>query len=97
RGLVVITGCGHAGVINTVRYARKLTGVERVHAVIGGLHLATPVFEATIRPTVEALVELAPQVVVPAHCTGWRATHALAAALPDAFVPGSVGTRYILQ
>jgi len=97
RGLVVITGCGHAGVINTMRYARKLTGVERVYAVIGGLHLATPLFESTIRPTVEALAELAPQVVVPAHCTGWRATHALAAALPDAFVPGSVGTRYILQ
>jgi 7,8-dihydropterin-6-yl-methyl-4-(beta-D-ribofuranosyl)aminobenzene 5'-phosphate synthase len=97
RGLVVITGCGHAGVINTVRYARKLTGVERVYAVIGGLHLATPLFESTIRPTVEALVELAPQVVVPAHCTGWRATHALAVGLPDAFVPGSVGTKYILQ
>jgi len=61
------------------------------------LHLATPAFEATIWPTVEALAELALQVVVPAHCTGWRATHALAAALPDAFVPGSVGTRYILQ
>jgi 7,8-dihydropterin-6-yl-methyl-4-(beta-D-ribofuranosyl)aminobenzene 5'-phosphate synthase len=43
------------------------------------------------------LAELALQVVVPAHCTGWRATHALAAALPDAFVRGSVGTRYILQ
>jgi len=97
RGLVVITGCGHAGVVNTVRYACKLTGVERVHALIGGFHLATPAFEPTIRPTVEALAELAPQVVVPAHCTGWRATHALAAALPDAFVPGSVGTRYVLQ
>jgi hypothetical protein len=46
---------------------------------------------------VEALAELALQVVVPAHCTGWRATHALAAALPDAFVPDSVGARYILQ
>jgi len=97
RGLVVITGCGHAGVINTVRYARKLIGVQRVYAVIGGFHLATPLFEATIRPTVEALADLGPQVVVPAHCTGWRATHALAAAFPDAFVPSSVGTKYILQ
>jgi 7,8-dihydropterin-6-yl-methyl-4-(beta-D-ribofuranosyl)aminobenzene 5'-phosphate synthase len=61
------------------------------------LHLTTPAFEATIWPTVEALAELALQVVVPAYCTGWRATHALAGALPDAFVPGSVGTRYILQ
>ncbi len=97
RGLVVITGCGHAGLINTVRHARKLTGIERVHAVIGGFHLATPVFEPLIPPTVEALLEIDPQVVAPTHCTGWRATHALAAALPEAFVPGSVGTRYVLE
>jgi 7,8-dihydropterin-6-yl-methyl-4-(beta-D-ribofuranosyl)aminobenzene 5'-phosphate synthase len=97
KGLVIVTGCGHAGIINTLRYARKLTGVSRVYAVIGGFHLATPAFEPIIWPTVEALAELGPQVVVPAHCTGWRATHALAAAFPDAFVPGSVGTRYVLQ
>jgi 7,8-dihydropterin-6-yl-methyl-4-(beta-D-ribofuranosyl)aminobenzene 5'-phosphate synthase len=95
RGLVVVTGCGHAGVVNTLRYARKLTDVDRVYAVIGGFHLATPAFEPTIWPTVEALAELGPQVVVPAHCTGWRATHALAAAFPDAFIPGSVGTKYV--
>ena len=97
KGLVVITGCGHAGLINTVRYARKLTGIDRVYAVIGGFHLGTPVFEPIIPPTVEALREFAPEVVVPTHCTGWRATHALAAAFPDAFVPGSVGTRYLLE
>jgi 7,8-dihydropterin-6-yl-methyl-4-(beta-D-ribofuranosyl)aminobenzene 5'-phosphate synthase len=97
KGLVVITGCGHAGVINTVRYARKLTGVDRVYAVLGGFHLAPPAFEPNIWPTVEALAEFGPQVVVPAHCTGWRATHALASALPDAFIQGSVGTRYMLQ
>lgn len=97
RGLVVVTGCGHAGVINTLRYARKLTGMDRVYAVIGGFHLATPAFEPIIWPTVEALAELGPQVVVPAHCTGWRATHALASAFPDAFIPGSVGTRYVFE
>jgi 7,8-dihydropterin-6-yl-methyl-4-(beta-D-ribofuranosyl)aminobenzene 5'-phosphate synthase len=97
RGLVVITGCGHAGLINTVRHARKLTGIDRVHAVVGGFHLATPVFEPLIPPTVEALREFEPQVVAPTHCTGWRATHALAAAFPDAFIPGSVGTRYVFQ
>jgi 7,8-dihydropterin-6-yl-methyl-4-(beta-D-ribofuranosyl)aminobenzene 5'-phosphate synthase len=97
QGLVVITGCGHAGVINTLRFARKLTGIDQVYAVVGGFHLATPAFEPIIWPTVEALAELGPQVVVPAHCTGWRATHALAAAFPDAFIPGSVATRYILQ
>jgi len=97
RGLVVITGCGHAGLINTVRHARKLTGIDRVHAVVGGFHLATPVFEPSIPPTVEALREFDPQVVAPTHCTGWRAIHALAAAFPDAFIPGSVGTRYVLE
>jgi 7,8-dihydropterin-6-yl-methyl-4-(beta-D-ribofuranosyl)aminobenzene 5'-phosphate synthase len=97
RGLVVITGCGHAGVINTIRYARKLTGIERMYAVIGGFHLATSPLETVVWPTVEALVESAPEVIVPAHCTGWRATHALAAAFPDAFLQGSVGTKYVIE
>jgi len=97
RGLVVITGCGHAGVINTILYARKLTGIERIHAVIGGFHLATSSLESVVWPTVEALAEFAPDVIVPAHCTGWRATHALAAAFPDAFLQGSVGTKYVLE
>jgi 7,8-dihydropterin-6-yl-methyl-4-(beta-D-ribofuranosyl)aminobenzene 5'-phosphate synthase len=96
RGLVIITGCGHAGVINTIRYACKLTGIEQVYAVIGGFHLATSPLESVVWPTVEALAEFAPDVIVPAHCTGWRATHALAAAFPDAFVQGSVGTKYML-
>jgi len=94
RGLVVITGCGHSGIVNIVRYARKLTGVERVYAVIGGFHLNGPLFEPIIPATCQALAEMAPQVIVPAHCTGWRATHALAAAFPDAFIQNSVGTRF---
>jgi 7,8-dihydropterin-6-yl-methyl-4-(beta-D-ribofuranosyl)aminobenzene 5'-phosphate synthase len=97
KGLVVITGCGHAGVINTLHYARQLTGVDRIHAVIGGFHLAGPVFESIIEPTVEALCELDPDVVAPTHCTGWRATHALATAFGDRFIPGSVGTLYLLE
>jgi 7,8-dihydropterin-6-yl-methyl-4-(beta-D-ribofuranosyl)aminobenzene 5'-phosphate synthase len=97
KGLVVITGCAHAGVVNTVRHAQELTGVDRIHAVMGGFHLAGPVFEPIIEPTVEALREFAPDVVVPAHCTGWRATHALAAAFGDAFVPGSVGTVFVFE
>lgn len=96
KGLVVLTGCGHAGVVNIVRYARKLTGVERVYAVIGGFHLNGPLFEPIIPDTVAALRELSPEVLVPAHCTGWRAVHALAAAFPDAFIQNSVGTRYEL-
>ncbi len=95
-GLVVLTGCGHAGIVNIVRYAQRLTGVEQVHAVIGGFHLNGPLFAPVIGPTVDALAELAPQVIVPAHCTGWNASHALATRLPDAFIQNSVGTRYEL-
>ena len=96
KGLVVLTGCGHAGVINTIRHAQQLTGVQKVYAVIGGFHLTGALFERSIPPTVAALKELRPAVIVPAHCTGWKATHALARELPEAFVPNSVGTRFLL-
>jgi 7,8-dihydropterin-6-yl-methyl-4-(beta-D-ribofuranosyl)aminobenzene 5'-phosphate synthase len=95
-GLVVLTGCGHAGIVNIVRHAQRLTGVERVHAVFGGFHLGGPLFAPVVQPTVEALAELAPDVVVPAHCTGWEAAHAIANRMPDAFIQNSVGTRYEL-
>jgi 7,8-dihydropterin-6-yl-methyl-4-(beta-D-ribofuranosyl)aminobenzene 5'-phosphate synthase len=95
KGLVVITGCGHAGIVNILRYARKLTGVERVYAVIGGFHLGGP-FEAIIPQVCDALAELDPQVIVPAHCTGWKAVHAFAARFPNAFIQNSVGTQFEL-
>jgi 7,8-dihydropterin-6-yl-methyl-4-(beta-D-ribofuranosyl)aminobenzene 5'-phosphate synthase len=97
RGLVVVTGCGHAGVVNIIRHAMRLTGVSRLLAVIGGFHLSGPAFEPVIAPTVAALTELAPELIVPGHCTGWRAQHTLAAALPDAWVQTSVGTAYSLS
>ena len=95
-GLVVLTGCGHAGIVNIVRYAQHLTGVNKVHAVIGGFHLSGPLFSPVIPPTVDALAELGPQVVVPAHCTGRDAANAIAARLPDSFIQNSVGTRFEL-
>jgi 7,8-dihydropterin-6-yl-methyl-4-(beta-D-ribofuranosyl)aminobenzene 5'-phosphate synthase len=95
-GLVVLTGCGHAGAVNIARHAMRLTGVDRLYALLGGFHLTGPLFEPIIEPTVQALTELAPDLIVPAHCTGWRAQHRLAATLPDAFVPNAVGTSYVL-
>jgi 7,8-dihydropterin-6-yl-methyl-4-(beta-D-ribofuranosyl)aminobenzene 5'-phosphate synthase len=92
RGLVLLSGCGHAGIVNTVRYAQKLTGQREIAAIIGGFHLSGPMFEPVIAPTVRAFDELAPALLVPAHCTGWRAVHQLAARFPDAFVPSTVGT-----
>jgi len=92
EGLLVLSGCGHAGIVNTVRHAQKLTGEDRIAAIVGGFHLSGPMFEPIIDPTVEALGELAPARLIPAHCTGWKAVHRLAARFPDAFVQCAVGT-----
>lgn len=97
RGLVIVTGCGHAGAVNIVRHAQRLTGIDGLHGLLGGLHLGGPAFEPVIDPTVAALTDLDPALVVPGHCTGWRAQHALAAALPAAWVQGSSGTTYRLK
>lgn len=97
RGLVVLTGCGHAGVVNIVRHAMRLTGVERLAGLVGGFHLGGPAFEPVIEPTVAALAGWAPDLVVPGHCTGWRAQHALAARLPQAWKPGSSGSTYLVR
>jgi 7,8-dihydropterin-6-yl-methyl-4-(beta-D-ribofuranosyl)aminobenzene 5'-phosphate synthase len=94
HGLVVLTGCGHSGIINILRYVRGLTGESRIHAVLGGFHLSGRAFEPIIGPTCEALGGFSADYLVPAHCTGWRATHALAARFPEAFIQNSVGTRF---
>jgi 7,8-dihydropterin-6-yl-methyl-4-(beta-D-ribofuranosyl)aminobenzene 5'-phosphate synthase len=96
RGLVILTGCGHAGAVNIVRYAQRLTAVPTLHALLGGLHLSGPAFAPVIGPTISALTELDPALLVPGHCTGWRAQHGLAAALPDAWVAGSSGSSFRL-
>jgi 7,8-dihydropterin-6-yl-methyl-4-(beta-D-ribofuranosyl)aminobenzene 5'-phosphate synthase len=96
QGLVVLTGCGHAGAVNIVRHAQRLTAVPGLHALIGGLHLGGPAFEPSIGPTVRALSDLDPALLVPGHCTGWRAQHTLAAALPKSWVPASSGSSFRL-
>lgn len=96
KGVVIVTGCGHSGIINIIRHARALTGIEAVHAVIGGFHLSGALFEPIIPPTVAGLQQIAPRWIVPGHCTGWLATHRIATALPEAFIPNSVGTNFVL-
>jgi 7,8-dihydropterin-6-yl-methyl-4-(beta-D-ribofuranosyl)aminobenzene 5'-phosphate synthase len=97
KGLLVITGCAHAGAVNIVRHAQRLTAIPRLHALLGGLHLSGPYFAPSIAPTVEALTALAPDLLGPGHCTGWQAQHTLAAALPDSWIQSSSGTRYRLR
>jgi len=96
KGLVVITGCGHAGIINICRYAQRLTGDRPIYAAIGGFHLNGPIFEPLIPAVLDDLAALAPQVIVPAHCTGWRAQHAMGARFPESYIPNTVGTRFDL-
>ena len=92
KGLVVVSGCSHAGAVNVVRNAKQLTGEERVAGFIGGLHLTGGIFEPIIQQTVDAFVAAGIARLLPAHCTGWKAVHQLARALPDAFVQPAVGT-----
>jgi 7,8-dihydropterin-6-yl-methyl-4-(beta-D-ribofuranosyl)aminobenzene 5'-phosphate synthase len=96
RGLVVVTGCGHAGIVNIVRYAQRLTNVRNVHAIIGGFHLSGALFDPIVGATCDALADVAPDVLVPAHCTGLRAMRTIADRFPDAFIQNSVGTRFEL-
>jgi 7,8-dihydropterin-6-yl-methyl-4-(beta-D-ribofuranosyl)aminobenzene 5'-phosphate synthase len=94
QGLVVLTGCGHAGVVNISRYAQRLTGGEPLHAIVGGFHLNGPMFEPLIPRVLDDLAVLGPHWLIPAHCTGWRAQHAMSARFGEAFVPNSVGTSF---
>ena len=96
RGLVVMTGCGHAGAINSIRYAQEISGVDKLYALLGGLHLTGAFFEPIIAPTLNELKTLGPKLVMPGHCTGWKATHAFAREFPEAFVQPSVGTRLVI-
>lgn len=91
KGLAVISGCAHAGIVNTVRHAVKMTGCQKVHAVIGGFHLSGAAFEPIIGRTVDELKAWQPEVVMPMHCTGRKAQAALEHALGDAYVLASVG------
>jgi 7,8-dihydropterin-6-yl-methyl-4-(beta-D-ribofuranosyl)aminobenzene 5'-phosphate synthase len=93
KGLVILTGCGHSGIVNVVHHVRRVAGGEPIHAIVGGFHLTGPAFEPIIEPTVDALAEFGADYLVPTHCTGFRAMDALADRFGDAFVLNSVGTR----
>ncbi|HET9935826.1 MAG TPA: hypothetical protein VFQ29_05120, partial [Methyloceanibacter sp.] len=74
RGLVILTACSHRGVINTIKQAQAASGVTKVHAIIGGLHLA-PYAEDYVRLTIAALKEMDVDYVIPLHCSGKCSTN----------------------
>jgi 7,8-dihydropterin-6-yl-methyl-4-(beta-D-ribofuranosyl)aminobenzene 5'-phosphate synthase len=93
EGLVILTGCSHAGIVNMVKYARELTGEERIVGIIGGFHLAKK-SDSTIGATVHELKETQPALVAATHCTGWSAQQAIKSALGSVSIYSSVGDQY---
>lgn len=95
KGLVVLSGCAHAGIVNTVNYAQEVTGVNDLYAVMGGFHLTGGEFESIIEPTAAALKDLAPRYIVPTHCTGRNATIKIQTEMPDQYLLNMSGTRMV--
>jgi len=95
KGLVVLTSCSHRGVINAVKQAQKVSGVDKVHAVIGGFHIVPPLGDDYIRQTVAAFKEIDPDILIPAHCTGDRFYDLAREAMGDKVVHSAVGTRFV--
>jgi 7,8-dihydropterin-6-yl-methyl-4-(beta-D-ribofuranosyl)aminobenzene 5'-phosphate synthase len=94
KGLVIVTGCGHAGIINTINYVKKVTKINKVFAVLGGFHLTGGIYEESIEPTIKELKKTDPKYIIPCHCTGWKATNRIIDVMPERFVQTSVGTSF---
>jgi 7,8-dihydropterin-6-yl-methyl-4-(beta-D-ribofuranosyl)aminobenzene 5'-phosphate synthase len=97
KGLVVIGGCSHAGIINTVKHVQAVAQTSKVYAVLGGFHLTGPTFKPIIGPTIEEMKKIGPDFVMPMHCTGWKAINQFAKEMPQQFVLTTVGTTYVFQ
>ena len=95
KGLVVLTSCGHRGVVNSVKGAMKVSGVSKVHAVLGGFHLAPHPVEYQ-RETALALKEISPDYVIPMHCSGETFIAVAMQEMPGKVIRSSTGTRYVM-
>lgn len=84
-GPILVTGCAHAGLINTILQAKRLWGFEKIHSIIGGMHLLQRP-DIYIEKTLEALREFKPSLLSPCHCTGFKAMAMLYRSFPEAFV-----------
>jgi 7,8-dihydropterin-6-yl-methyl-4-(beta-D-ribofuranosyl)aminobenzene 5'-phosphate synthase len=94
KGLVVISSCAHAGIVNTVHHAKAITGIQRVHAVLGGFHLTGAPFPKVQR-TIQELKALSPKYLCPMHCTGFDTMVKFKEAFPEEYIISSVGTQII--
>ena len=94
KGLVILTSCSHRGVINTIRQAQAASGVEKVHAVIGGFHLVPPLTDVYFRQIITALKEINPDYLMPAHCTGEPFYEMVRREMPGKVFQSNVGTLF---
>ncbi|KAH8805469.1 metallo-beta-lactamase superfamily protein [Xylogone sp. PMI_703] len=96
KGVVVFTGCSHAGVVNVTKHALELDGNSTsLYAVVGGYHLVG-FNEAFVGDTVKDLRSLNPRLMIPGHCSGWRVKNEIERLMPGKLAPSTVGTRFIL-
>lgn len=95
KGLVVLSSCAHAGIVNTVKHAQKMTGIDKVHVVIGGFHLIGAKPEV-IQRTVADIKAIGPDYIVPMHCTGFEAVTTFQKEMPGQFIINTAGTRYVI-
>ena len=93
RGLVVLSGCAHAGIVNTVKHARQVTGIDDVHAIMGGFHLSGTDFDSVVKPTTDELKAFQPDYIVPTHCTGREVVMYIEREMPDQFILNMSGTK----
>ncbi|MBN1960091.1 MAG: MBL fold metallo-hydrolase [Deltaproteobacteria bacterium] len=91
NGLVIIVGCSHAGIINTIIHAQDISGEKRVHCVLGGFHLNSA-SEHRLNYTIDALKELSPDIIVPCHCTGEHAISRIKETFQNRCIEGEAGT-----
>ena len=95
KGLVVITSCSHRGVINTIKQAQAASGIEKVHAVVGGFHIVPPLTDAYIRHVIAAFKDLNLDYLIPGHCAGERFYDLVRAEMPDKVIHAAVGARFV--
>ncbi len=96
RGLVVLLGCAHSGLVNTLDYVTRLGGQSRIHAVLGGMHLLTA-SQNRLEQSIGSLRRLGVEVIGASHCTGYGAVARLWTALPDRCVPCATGSRFVFE
>jgi len=92
KGLVVISSCGHVGIVNSVRQAQEVSGIQKVHAIVGGFHLG-PAPPDYLKQVVAEIKKLEPDVLIPMHCSGLNFTLEAQAQMPNTVISTSTGSK----